>query len=129
MRQALSEGRPFVRTGGQARPSPGPLPANPVAGHVYLLTDGACFSACLDFVDLVRPLPGVQHVGLPTSADTVYMEENGAKLPSGLSLLSYAQKVYRHRARPSNVWYRPAITWPGGLMSDTAVATPSPPGG
>ena len=93
-----------------------------MTGRVFLLTDGACASACLDFTDVVRRLPNVTHVGLPTSADAVYIDNTEAMLPSGLALLSYSLKVYRNRVRANNEWYEPAVRWPGGVMSDEAVA-------
>jgi hypothetical protein len=95
-----------------------PTPPNPVTGRVYFLTDNACGSACLDFADLMHQLPGVVQVGLPTSADTVYMDIASAPLPSGLATLGWGMKVYRDRARGNNVWYDPKYRWPGGPMND-----------
>lgn len=101
----------------------GPAPESLVTGRVFLLTDTACASACLDFTDVVRRLPHVTHIGLPTSADAVYIDNTEAILPSGLAVLSYSLKVYRHRVRANNEWYEPAIRWPGGVMSDEAITT------
>ena len=97
-------------------------PPDPVTGEVYLLTDWSCGSACLDFVDIMRRLPGVRHIGLPTAADSVYLELGmDADLPSGLAVFAYPLKVYRNRARGNNEWYEPEIKWPGGRMTDEAV--------
>jgi hypothetical protein len=93
-------------------------PPNPVTGRVYFLTDNACGSACLDFADLMHKLPGVVQVGLPTSADTVYMDIANAPLPSGLAQLGWGMKVYRDRSRGNNVWYEPKYLWAGGAMND-----------
>jgi hypothetical protein len=95
---------------------------SPFDGKVYLLTDMRCASACLDFVDIVRRMPGVVHVGQPTSADAIYIDNVVAQLPSGRAELSYSLKVYRHRARGNNEWYTPVVAWPGGTMTDKAIA-------
>lgn len=101
------------------------LPADyrtPFAGKVFFLTDMRCASACLDFADFMRRMPGVTHIGQPTSADAVYIDNVIAPLPSGLASLDYSLKVYRNRVRKNNEWYRPAKLWPGGRMTDTALA-------
>jgi len=95
---------------------------NPISGRVYLLTDGECASACLDFADLVRRLPGVIHVGQPTSADAIYIDNTYQELPSRLARVGYSMKVFRNRVRENNEWYEPEVRWPGGEMSDDAVA-------
>jgi len=100
----------------------GPPPSNPVTGRVFFLTDNEYASACLDFADLVRRLPSVIHVGLPTSADAVYIDNTYAMLPSGLTGLDCSMKVFRNRVRKNNEWYEPAVRWPGGPMADAAVA-------
>jgi hypothetical protein len=118
---AQKRGEPLVRVAEPPTAWTGNAPENPVTGRVFLLTDGACASACLDFTDVVRRLPNVTHIGLPTSADAVYIDNNERILPSGLAVLSYSLKVYRNRVRANNEWYEPAIRWPGGVMSDGAV--------
>jgi len=95
---------------------------SPFKGKVFFLTDMRCASACLDFADIVTRMPGVIHVGQPTSADTVYIDNVETPLPSGAARLSYSLKVYRHRLRGSNQWYSPKVNWPGGRMTDAAVA-------
>jgi len=94
---------------------------NPVKGQVYILTRG-CGSACLDFLDLALIVPGVTQIGLPTLADAIYTETSGlVPLPSGLSGLGYSMKKIIRR-RQHNQWYEPKIRWPGGPMTDEAVA-------
>lgn len=115
------QGQSLVRVAEAPKASSDPAPANLVTGRVFLLTDGACASACLDFADVVRRLPNVTHIGLPTSADAVYIDNNEMILPSGLAVLSYSLKVYRNRVRANNEWYEPQVRWPGGLMSDEAI--------
>lgn len=121
--EAATKGLPYVR-----KPSPARITAHnqdatsPFKGRVFLLTDHACASACLDFVDIARRLPGVIHLGLPTSADSIYIDNTGGPLPSGQGAFSYSMKVYRNRIRSNNQWYEPAIQWPGGAMTDETVA-------
>ena len=96
--------------------------SSPFARRVFVLTDPHCASACLDFVDLLNQLPATQRIGLPTGADTDYLDLAFASLPSGRAKLAYAMKVYRHRPRGSNVAYQPVIPWPGGTMTDASIA-------
>ncbi len=104
---------------GRAGRQRGPPPTNPVAGRVFLLTDGDCGSACLDFADMVRALPGAQHVGRTTSADSVYMELRSVPLSSGIARLAFATRVYRNRPRGNNQPYVPHHVWRGDI-ADTA---------
>lgn len=123
LEQATREGRELVRrdsppsTAGEAIKGPSPF-----RGRVFLLTDTACASACLDFADIARRLPGVVHVGQPTFADSIYIDNTETMLPSGHGQLSYSLKVYRNRIRGNNQWYEPAVRWPGGVLTDQAVA-------
>ena len=122
MKEALKKRQAFFRL-----PDEGPkevkraeaLPASPVRGRVFLLTDGRCASACLDFADSALEMPGVTHVGLPTSADSVYMEVRSQLLPSGAAKLGVPIKVYRNRPRGHNVPYVPKHRYDGDL-GDTA---------
>jgi hypothetical protein len=106
-----------VKPAGDAKKPHAPVPS-PVKGRVFLLTDGRCGSACLDFVDHALRYPGITHVGLPTSADTPYMEVRSEKAPSGMAQLGFAIKVYRNRPR-SDVPFIPALRFTGDI-SDTA---------
>jgi hypothetical protein len=73
-----------------------PLAKAPVAsqlrGRFILLTDGACFSSCLDVTDSLLQL-GALHVGQTTDAGTHYMEVREERLPSGLSWFSTLEAV------------------------------------
>ena len=121
--KAVQKGQTYVRRGESAKVAASAPPiASPFTGKVFLLTDNACASACLDLADIARRLPGVVHIGLPTSADSVYIDNTGFELPSGQGELSYSMKVYRHRVRGNNEWYEPKVHWSGGAMSDLAVA-------
>ncbi|TXK59624.1 S41 family peptidase [Alkalisalibacterium limincola] len=122
MAASIEAGRPFHRTSQPPTATAEPGAASPFSGKVFALTDGACASACLDFMDVALRLPGVTHIGLPTSADAVYIDNRSERLPSGLSVISFGMKVYRNRVRANNEYYTPSLRWPGGLMTDEAVA-------
>ncbi len=81
--------------------------------RVFLLTDGACVSSCLLFVDLVKTIPGLVHVGLPTSSDTKYVEVFKQSLPSGLSFLVYPPAMLVGRNRKNHEPYIPTYEWQG----------------
>ena len=76
---------------------------------VVAITSASCFSACLDFMDLLRLHPAVTHVGQPTGVDTDYMENWGTTLPSGAAGVGYPMKVYRNRRRANNEGYAPHV--------------------
>ena len=61
-------------------------------GKIFVLTDAACFSSCIEVARYFRQL-GAIHVGQATSADTRYSEVRRIVLPSGLSALSTLQAV------------------------------------
>jgi hypothetical protein len=119
---ARRRGQPLVRAPFPPESVGAPMPASPFKGRAYLLTDGVCASACLDFADVVWRLPNATQIGWPTSADAVYIDNTLVPLPSGLGLFAYSMKVYRNRVRGNNEWYDPEIPWPGGPVTDEAVA-------
>jgi len=122
MARALAAGKPLWREEESAKSAPPAgtrAPANPVAGRVFLLTDAGCGSACLDFADMVRAMPGARHVGRTTAADSVYMEARVLALPSGVANLFFPTKVYRNRPRGNNQPYVPHDVWTGDI-GDTA---------
>lgn len=123
MKEALARNEPLFRLpGGDDRPaSTTSVPAPLYRGKVILLTDTACASACLDFADEVRPLPNATHVGLSTSADSVYMEIRGVGLPSGIGWLNLPVKVYRDRPRGHNEPYVPHVPYAGDIRDTAAV--------
>jgi hypothetical protein len=71
------------------------------AGKVAVITDMNCASACLDFADYVRLVPGAVHVGQVTSADSVYIDTAFVELPSGNGGV-IPLKVWRNRIRGNN---------------------------
>lgn len=70
-------------------------------GKVALITDMNCASACLDFADRARLVPGAVHVGQVTSADSVYIDTAFVELPSGNGFV-IPLKVWRNRIRRNN---------------------------
>jgi hypothetical protein len=122
MEKAKAAGTPLAYLPFPAKKPTEPSPADPVTGRVYLLTDSGCGSACLSFADLMLHLPNVVQIGSPTGADAVYIELNELPLPSGLTNLNYGMKVMRHSLRGNNQWYEPKYRWPGGQITDEAIA-------
>jgi hypothetical protein len=78
-----------------------------VRSSIVVLTSASCFSACLDFLDLMLLHPAVVHAGQTTGVDTHYMENWGMQLASGLASIGYPMKVYRNRRRGHNAAYVP----------------------
>ncbi|UPT62641.1 MAG: hypothetical protein M0D54_20230 [Hyphomonadaceae bacterium JAD_PAG50586_4] len=102
---------PVPQGGGytQRRPQgPSPIPA-----RVYLLSNGTCASACLDFADVVLHIPGTQLIGMDTSGDGLLMEVRDRVLPSGLARVVLPLKVYRGRARGALEAYRADVPYDG----------------
>ena len=122
IRGAIARGDPLWRSADEDDAAPtaqaaAPEPT-PLAGPVYILTDGSCGSACLDAVDLWRTM-GAIHVGRTTSADTLYMDVRRFTSPSGLVVGSIPMKVYRGRPRGSNEPVVPVHAFDGDI-TDTA---------
>lgn len=93
-------------------------PIHHQSGPVYVLTDSACMSACLDAVDLWTRL-GAIPIGRETSADTLYMEVRQIPLPAGVGAVSMPMKVYSGRTRGSNEPVAPRHRFNGDI-ADTA---------
>ncbi|MGO4310082.1 S41 family peptidase [Pseudomonas sp. KB_15] len=89
-------------------------------GKLALVTDSFCASACLDFADVVLAVPGVVHLGLPTSADTLYIDIGAQTLPSGAEFW-LPLKVWRGRARGNNQSYDPQFVFDGDINDTAAV--------
>jgi len=93
---------------------------NPLPGQVYLLTDGRCISACLDFIDQAVLFPHVTLIGASTGADTYYTEVRTTKLPSK-QILQFPMAVMRNRNRLSNQPYLPKHIFPGDINNTQAL--------
>lgn len=90
------------------------------AAKVFVLTDWGCGSACLDAVDLWTVM-GAMHVGQETSADSLYMDIRTIPLPSGFAGAVVPMKVYRGRARGSNVPAKPRYPYQGDMRDTGAL--------
>lgn len=63
------------------------------------------------------------HVGLPTYADSVYMELRQIELPSGIARMGTPIKVYRNRPRGNNQPYVPTHRFAGNILDTPALET------
>lgn len=120
MQHAMAQRRNFtadipracLEVGDDRPPSPAVAP-----GHLIVLTDEACFSSCLIFVDRLLRLGAVQ-AGQPTREGNWYMEVRAAPLPSGLGIFRTMQKVSLEFPRKMGP-YTPSRPYPGDI-ADTA---------
>jgi hypothetical protein len=92
------------------------------AGTVALVTDKHCASACLDFADAIRQIPGSVHLGQTTGSDTLYLERGLTRLPSG-NLLFLPMKVWRNRVRGDGEALVPDVPLQVDMNDDAAVRT------
>jgi hypothetical protein len=97
--------------------------AKPFRAGMYLLTNGTCASACLDFIDIAWAVPGTRLLGGTTSADGLLMDVRIVTLPSGKATLSIPQKVMRARARGALQPYVADVKFTGDWNDDAAVRT------
>lgn len=92
----------------------------PFNGKLVLVTDAWCASACLDFADAVRSIPGAVHAGHATSGDTPYIDVLEKPLPSGMQMW-VPMKVWRNRPRGSNEPLVPAHSFDGDIEDTPAL--------
>ncbi len=85
------------------------------------ITDGYCASACLDFLDIGLYLPHALQLGLPTSADTLYMDIAEQPLSETKNYLFYPMKVYQNRPRKTYQVYVPNVRFMGSMADDQAL--------
>lgn len=98
-----------------------PIRLDEIIPKIYLLTDSTCFSACLGMADIVMSFPQANHIGSPTRADAIYIDNRKVELPSGNGTLSFSMKVYRGRVRGHNEPYIPNIPYLGDNWSTKAL--------
>jgi hypothetical protein len=123
---AKAAGEQWVRQDADYRITPADIAAR--GGHlrrfkgtVALVTDHNCASACLDFADLVRSVPGSVHLGQTTSVDAVYIDGGGrVKLPSG-NVLVLPLKVWRNRLRGNDEPWVPHVPLAVDMRDDGRV--------
>jgi hypothetical protein len=84
---ARAAGRGFTGPLSCPRKAKPPRPAPAYRGTLFLVTDGVCFSSCLEVVSNWRDLGAIQ-LGQTTDADTHYSEVRDVPMPSGLSTFS-----------------------------------------
>ena len=113
MEQVHLRGKQFYHESGNQVSEEKAIRYGEVTPKIYLLSDGACESACLDFADLVLSIPNAELIGVETSADTEYLLISKVKLPSKKAVLQLPIKVYRGRVRGSNEPYKPTHRWNG----------------
>lgn len=126
LQDAKAAGEPWVRQDSDYRITPAEIAAR--GGHlrrfkgaVALVTDHNCASACLDFADLVRSVPGSVHLGQTTSVDAVYIDGGGrVKLPNG-NVVILPLKVWRNRLRGNNEPWVPHVPLMVDMRDDAAV--------
>jgi hypothetical protein len=92
-------------------------------GKVIALTDKRCVSSCLNFMDLLKQIPQIQHWGEPTNADTVYTEV--AEMWHDYYKEAYSfvvpVKQWTKRLRKDNEPYTPDILFNGNIYDDKSV--------
>jgi len=126
MRIALAEGKPWVEQPGGAALTPalvrelGVKPRH-FTGRIAVVTDAACFSACLDFMDLLVLVPATTHLGLTTGADTRYMDVGDDYRVAAQTLAAVPRKVWLGRPRGNNEPHVPSRVFTGNIADDAAV--------
>jgi hypothetical protein len=92
-------------------------------GRVVLVTDQACVSACLDFVDMVKLIPGLLHVGEVTNGDTVYTQVTPQRENYAYEQLDFMVpiKKWNKRLRADNQPYVPDILYDGDMNNTEAL--------
>jgi hypothetical protein len=90
---------------------------NPVKGRVLVLTDHACASSCLIFLQQLLRLPNLEQAGTESASDTIFGELTQARLPSGRNSLLFPVKAWIERSRRSHQYFSPGprLTWRGDL--------------
>lgn len=116
LRNALKHGQSLYQEPTAPTADRGPLKAGPK--RVFVITDSACISACLDFMDRLLEAPHVVQVGQATGWDTTYTEVESISLPSGRGDATIPVQLLQGRYRASRQVYEPTIL----LNDDKAVA-------
>ena len=102
MEAALEAGEKFVPQLDSACISPPPIQPKhqsaPTSVPVTVVTDSACFSSCLIFLERLLSL-GARQSGEPTAGGNWYMEVRFVDLPSRLGKFSVLQKVDLRRSK------------------------------
>lgn len=121
MHRALKYGKPYIVSEPPPRATRSTPPPNPVAARVYVLTDQACASACVMFVDELKYFPGVAQIGTETGVDRRTGNPLATELPSGLATLYVPTSALDNRERGDNVPQRPERSFDGDIADTHAV--------
>ena len=122
LKRATASGAAYFRpSGAMPKPPDGPAPANPVKARVYVLTDFACASVCISFLDEIKRIPGVVQIGLESGVDSRTGTPMEIDLPSGNGQLTLAVMTRDGRERGDNVPHRPAHEFQGDIRDTAAV--------
>ena len=121
MKQAHLRDEQYYRESGHQVSDEKAIRSEEIAPKIYLLSDGACGSACLHLADWVLSIPNAELIGTETSADTKHMEIRPIILPSNKALLGLSMIAYRGRLRGSNESYKPKHRWNGNSWDTEAL--------
>jgi hypothetical protein len=90
---------------------------------LVLITDKTCVSACLDFVDMVKLVPNLLHLGEPTNADTAYTQiaDMQSKYLEETYNFIVPVKKWNKRLRDDNKPYIPDVAYEGDMNDDAAL--------
>jgi hypothetical protein len=72
---------------------------NPVNAKIYVLTDSFCRSTCWTFVNELKQIPGVIHLGIPTTIQSIYSYARKDLAPSKNFDFFYPTQI---RIQPAN---------------------------
>jgi len=86
---------------------------------LILITDHNCASACLDFANAVKHVPGAIHLGQSTSADSIYNDVALVKTPGGFDF-QLPLKVWKNRPLANNEPLVPTLLFEGDI-NDTVM--------
>ncbi len=117
---ALAAGQPLLNRNESKAPTTAAPPAA-LRGKVIVLTDSYCAAQCLSLMDLFTRLPGVVHAGVPTSGDSIFVGQTVAALPSGEGSISFGNKAWLDRPRPSGQGFTPTAPYTGDPADENAV--------
>lgn len=131
--RALERGEPIWRQGARRTGASGGLTrrrphggARPFPAYVFVLSNGSCISACLDFADIALHVPGVLLTGVATAGDGLLAEVRAVTLPSGEASIVIPQKLMLGRGRGAMEVYQPDIahfgTWDDASVRGWVIA-------
>lgn len=122
LKRATASGAAYFRPSGSLPKAPaGPAPANPVKSRVYVLTDFACASVCISFIDETKRIAGTTQIGLESGVDSRTGTPMDIDLPSGNGQITLAVMTREGRGRDDNVPHRPTYEFQGDIRDTAAL--------